>query len=445
MKREWRTTVLAIGLVVLLFCVPSIVMAGGGQEKAPEEGDAQAEPEEKTVVIAYNEYFTKSFGPAEPPLDAIKSAVSEKYPHITVEFQTTPLQAGAWHDTYVTWFMSEDSKVDIYGVGAYWTAEFAEAGWIVPLEDKVDQALLDKLRDTYLDAHSYEGSLYGLGPWWGGIGGLYYREDLLDEYGFEPPETYEELVEISETILEDNPDMTGWTWPAMNDTVLVNRWTEFLHGFGGSFFHSDGSSAVNSDAAVEALTFMRSLIEDDISPEEITTWKEEDAQTRFVNGNSIFHSGRQDMMFWLDDPEQSEVVDKWGFIQNPAQQDGEHAGFYEGWAFSISKFSDVPDAALKVLEVMFSFPVQKKFNLSQGPLQAHEDVYTDEDVLENNPNMEIIEKVAGSAVPPIPSPDYVEISDVLKRQLHSVLTGQKDPRPALDEAAKEIDEISKNQ
>jgi multiple sugar transport system substrate-binding protein len=440
MKKEQKFLVFTVVLISLLLLLPVLVMAGGAKESPATE----PEMKEETVVIAYNEYFTKSFGPADPPIDVIKAAVSEKYPNITVEFQTTPLQAGAWHDTYVTWFMSQDSKVDILGVGAYWTAEFGEAGWLQTLDDKVNPALLKELNPSYLEAHSYNGRLYGLGPWWGGIGGLYYRKDLLDEYGFQPPKTYDELVRIAKAIKADNPDMTGWTWPAMNDTVLVNRWTEFLHGFGGEFFKADGSAAVNSDAAVKALTFMRSLVRDGISPPEITTWKEEDSQTRFINGQAIFHSGRQDMMFWLDNPEQSEVVGKWGFIKNPAQPGGKSAGFYEGWAFSINKYTDVPDAALKVLEVMFSFEVQKLFNLSQGPLQAHMDVYTDPEVLANNPNMEIIEMVADSATPPLPSPYYVEVSDILRRNIHAVLTGQKEPGPALNEAARDIDNIVKN-
>jgi multiple sugar transport system substrate-binding protein len=426
-------------LMVFLLLAPALLIAGG----AKEEAAAPAEDQEQTVVIAYNEYFTKSFGPADPPIDVIKAEVAKQYPNITVEFQTTPLQAGAWHDTYVTWFMSQDSKVDLLGVGAYWTAEFGEAEWLMPLDDKVDPDLLKQLNPSYLDAHSYNGKLYGLGPWWGGIGGLYYRADLLDQYGFKPPKTYDELVKICKTIQADMPEMTGWTWPAMNDTVLVNRWTEFLTGFGGKFFNDDGTSAVNSKEAVAALTFMKSLIDEGISPEEITTWKEEDSQTRFVNGQSIFHSGRQDLMFWLDNPEQSKVVDKWGWVKNPAKPAGKSAGFYEGWAFSINKFTDVPDAALKVLEIMFSFEVQKLFNLSQGPLQAHMDVYTDADVLANNPNMEIIEKVADSATPPLPSSDYVEVSDVLTSYIHSVLTGQTDPKSALDAAAKDINKIVK--
>ncbi len=439
MERHWKSRVLIISLCLLMF-IPALVMAGGSKDK-PESTSAAMEVKEETVVIAYNEYFTKSFGPAAPPIEVIQQEVAKKYPNIKVELQITPLQAGAWHDSYVTWFMAQDSKVDILGVGAYWTAEFAEAGWLMELDNIVDKNILAELNPAYLSAHSYNGKLYGLGPWWGGIGGMYYRKDLLDEYGFNPPETYDEVVKICKTIMADKPEMTGWTWPAMKDTVLMNRWIEFLIGFGGTYFNSDGSSAMNSDDAVEALTFMKSLIDSGISPKSITTWKEEDSQIKFLNGDAIFHSGRQDLMFWLDNPEQSKLVGKWGFIKNPAQADGKSAGFYEGWAFSIGKYTDVPDAALKVLEVMFDFPVQKLFNLSQGPLQAHMGVYTDPEVLANNANMAIIEKVADSATPPIPHPDYTQMSDIMVDNIHEVLTGMTEPKKALDAAAKSINTL----
>ncbi len=90
---------------------------------------------------------------------------------------------------------------------------------------------------------------------------------------------------------------------------------------------------------------------------------------------------------------------------------------------------------------MFDFPVQKLFNLSQGPLQAHMDVYTDPEVLANNPNMAIIEMVADSATPPIPHPDYTQMSDILKENIHAVLTGITEPKQALDDAAKRINTL----
>jgi ABC-type glycerol-3-phosphate transport system substrate-binding protein len=117
------------------------------------------------------------------------------------------------------------------------------------------------------------------------------------------------------------------------------------------------------------------------------------------------------------------------------------AGFFEGWGFSINKYSDNPEAAGKVLEVMFDFPVQKAFNLSQGPVQAHMDVYSDPDVIANNPNMPLVEAVADTAIPPIPSPAFAEISVILSEEIHAALSGIKSAQAALDDACAQIDTI----
>jgi ABC-type glycerol-3-phosphate transport system substrate-binding protein len=127
---------------------------------------------------------------------------------------------------------------------------------------------------------------------------------------------------------------------------------------------------------------MKSLFDTGVTPREALTWKEEESLVRFGSGQAIFHSGRQDLMFWLDDPNQSKVPGLWGFIPQPAAPGGHPAGYLEAWAFSINKFSAHPDAAAKVLEVMFGYNVQKAFNLSQGPLQANMDIYKDPDVIE---------------------------------------------------------------
>ena len=220
MKKRVKATTFIVGLALLLLVAPVLVMA---------------QTAKTTVTIAYNEYFTKTFGPAVPPIDAIKAEVAKKYPNINVQFQVTPLTMQGMHDAYVVWFMAKDSSADILGVAANWTAEFAVANWIKTLEDKVDPALLKQLNPAYLAAHSYQGHLYGLGPWWGGIGGLYYRKDLLSKYGFAAPQTYDDVTKIAKAVVKSNPGMTGWTWPAMDDAVLVNRWTEYLSGFGGKF------------------------------------------------------------------------------------------------------------------------------------------------------------------------------------------------------------------
>lgn len=395
------------------------------------------------VTIAYNGYFEKTFGPAKPPIEAIREEVAKKYPNIEVRLNIMPYEAGPWRDNYLAWFQAEDGTTDLIGMGLYWLPEFAQTDWLLPLNDIISPAILSKLNPAYLNAFTANGKLLALGPWWGGIGGLYYRKDLLEAAGIKPPETYAELVDAAKKIMAQNPGMSGWTWPALKDQALVNRWVEYLNGFGGTYFDSSGKCVMNSKEGVAALSFMKSLFDEGITPKEALTWKEEESQVRFISGQAIFHTGRQDMMFWLNDPAQSKVVDKWGFVPMPALEPGKGAGFFEGWGFSINRFSNNPQAAAKVLEVMFDFPVQKAFNLSQGPVQAHMDVYRDPDVIKNNPNMPLIEKVASTAIPPIPSPKFADITSILSEELHAALTGLKQPEAALNAACAQIDAISK--
>ncbi len=396
--------------------------------------------ETEIVTIAYNGYFDQTFGPADTPITVIREEVAKKYPNIQVEFNIMPYEAGPWRDNYLAWFQAEDGTTDLIGMGLYWLPEFGKAGWLMPLNDMVSPEIMENLNPAYVDSFTYNGDVLALGPWWGGIGGLYYRKDVLEEAGLEPPQTYDELVEIAQTITAENSELSGWTWPALKDQVVVNRWVEFLNGYGGTYFDENGQCVMNNEQGVEALEFMIGLIDEGITPKEALTWKEEESQVRFASGQALFHTGRQDMMFWLDNPEQSEVVDKWGFVPMPGQE-GAGAGFFEGWGFSINKNSDNPEAAAKVLEVMFDFPVQKAFNLSQGPVQAHMDVYSDPDVIENNPNMPLVEAVADTAIPPIPSPAFAEISVILSEEIHAALSGIKSAQAALDDACAQIDTI----
>ncbi|MCL4393307.1 MAG: extracellular solute-binding protein [Chloroflexi bacterium] len=396
-------------------------------------------PTKKTVVtIAYNGYFNKTFGPADPPIKAIQDAVAKKYPDIEVVLNVMPYEAGPWHDTYVAWFQGQDSSIDLIGVSNYWLPEFGQAGWLLPLDGKISKDVLSHLNPAYVQAFSYKDQILGLGPWWGGIGGLYYRKDLLTKYNLQAPKTYDDLVNDVKTIQAGEKDMSGWTWPALKDQVLVNRWIEYLNGFGGTYFDANGKCAMNSAQGVAALKFMKSLFDTGVTPKEALTWKEEDSMVRFVSGQAIFHTGRQDMSFWLDDPTKSKIAGKWGFIPNPAAPNGHAAGYLEAWAFGINKYSTNPDAAAKVLEVMFSFDVQKAFELSQGPLQANMDVYTDPDVIKNTPSMPLIQPVAATAVT-LPSPKFSDISLILQEELSSALTGTKTTDTALNDACTRID------
>jgi multiple sugar transport system substrate-binding protein len=405
-------------------------------------------PVVETVVVkpmqlsfAGHEYFNMTFGPADPPLEVMRQTAAEAFPGTEIQLIMQPLDGNKYHDNLATYFVAKDPTVDVMYAAGYWMTEFGAAGWLVPLQDKLDPAVLAKYDQASLDTFTYKGDLLGIGPVWGGIGGLYYRKDLLDEAGLSAPETYDDLIAACDAILPNYPDMGCWDWPAMRNLVLVNRWSEYLYGFGGQYKDENDQCAMNSPEGVAALEFMVSLFEDGYTPQEALSWKEEDSNIRFVSGNTLFYSGRQDLLFWLDDPTRSEIAGKWDFVVNPAQPGGRHSGFTEFWAFSISASSDNIDEAVQMLNVWADTPTMVAVNLGWGPIQGNQEVYEDPTVLESNQYLPLIQTIAKSALAPLPSPNYGEVVDSLQAEIHSALSGTKTAQQALDDACAAIDAI----
>ena len=167
-------------------------------------------PTKKTVVtVAYNGYFGKR--PSARPLrrlDALKRRGCQEVPRHRGQLNLMPYEGGAWHDSYLTWFQAEDPTIDLFGVARYWLPEFAEQGWLLPLNDVVDKKIVDQPDAGDGGGFHFNGKLMALGPWWGGIGGLYYRKDLLEKAGIQPPKTYDELVAAAKQIMKANPGMS---------------------------------------------------------------------------------------------------------------------------------------------------------------------------------------------------------------------------------------------
>lgn len=91
---------------------------------------------------------------------------------------------------------------------------------------------------------------------------LYYRADILEEAGVEPPKTYEEVVAAGQAIRDagimENPfafnSKAGWN--------LAEEFVNMYSGMGGSFFKpGTAEPAINNEAGVKALEMMKALTE----------------------------------------------------------------------------------------------------------------------------------------------------------------------------------------
>lgn len=433
-------------VVLMMLLVVVLAPAGGDQEASRSAGDEAdmersktADQEPVTVTIGYNRFLQSSFTDAPAPLKRIRQEVSKRYSDIDVKLNILPDKVTAMRDAISVWMTARDGTVDIYGMDTPWVTQFGEAGWAEPLGEAIPE-LRKHFVETGLQTFSHEGKVLGV-PFWGSISGLYYRADLLEEYGFEPPTTLEEMLRIADTITEERPELTAFTWPGAKAESLVMVFADMLHGFGGSYRSPDGSYAFSSPEAREALGFMTRLIEEGYSPEQTTAWRADESRKRFVQGKALFTWHNSDLVTWLDDPERSEVVGDWGFIPSPARPEGRRVGVTGGFAFALNPHSDTPEAAMKVMRVLSSRPIQKAFALAWGPVQYYEGLYEDPEVREANPNASKITQVLEHAVSRPPSNDYAQLSSILQQELHAAVTGGKTPRAALRTVSRRVEQL----
>src|SRR6266536_864209 len=101
-----------------------------------------------------------------------------------------PTSADQQRSQFVTNLSAKSSSYDVLGIDVVWTAEFAKSGWLLPL-DQGQLPLGDELKPA-VDTAMFEGKLWAA-PFFTNAGLLYYRKDILDKAGKQPPKTYDEL------------------------------------------------------------------------------------------------------------------------------------------------------------------------------------------------------------------------------------------------------------
>jgi len=116
--------------------------------------------------------------------------------------------------------------------------------------------VLKEFTDASLQPFRFQGGLYGL-PEQQLFLMMFYRKDILDELGLEPPETWEELYYIIPAIQKVNMEVSLPV--AVNNGGNYDPWgamesySTFLYQEGGQIYNGDGiSSALDTEEAIRA-------------------------------------------------------------------------------------------------------------------------------------------------------------------------------------------------
>jgi multiple sugar transport system substrate-binding protein len=360
----------------------------------------------------------------------------ESHPDIQVVQRITPDAADQRHQLYVQWLNAGASDPDILQLDVVWTAEFAAAGWLLPLDAFGPDT--ESFFPVAIATNRWEGKLYAL-PWFVDVGMLYWRTDLLDH----PPRTFDELSRQAAGARDHAGLPFGFVWQGARYEGLVTVFLEHLGGFGGRILDEAGRVVVDADPAVQALTYMRDAIyQSGIVPHVALTWQEE--QTRFVfqNGQAVFMRNWPYAAAFLQDRPESQVAGKFAVAPMPAVPSGSSTAALGGSQLAINVNSDYPQAAYKVIEYLTQPEQMLERARLVGQYPPRPALYEDialAEVLAVPPAQ--IRGIIERAVPRPVTPVYTELSEILQIRLHRALTRQQEPAEALTEAARAMREL----
>jgi multiple sugar transport system substrate-binding protein len=372
--------------------------------------------------------------------------VVEAYNQAQDEVQVTyielppPSASTEVHQALVQQLARRSGTPDVFTQDIIWIAEFAAAGWAMPLDDVIDDATKAEYFPGIIDGCTWQGQLTAL-PWFVDSGMLYYRTDLV---GDKAPETWAELAESAEQLMADQRARFGFLWQAKQAEVLVCDLVSFVTSNNGGILAPDGETVLIAEpAAVEAVQFMHDTIARyKISPQDVLSWDEEPSRRPFTAGQAAYLRNWSYVWTIAQDAAESEVVGKVGVAPLPHFEGGKSAAALGGYQYGVNASTKNREAALDFVQWMSSPETQLRFATQLGLAPTRQAVFDEPALAEAQPFMQTLKPVFVGATPRPVTPKYPQVTLVLQSEVSRALVSG-DVKGALETARERIEAIVK--
>jgi multiple sugar transport system substrate-binding protein len=363
---------------------------------------------------------------------------NQQHPKIKFKIIEAPSDSNQVEDLYTSSFLLGNSPYDLVYMDIVWTPKFAAAGWLRDISDRLTTEAAQQYLPGDLAGGKYQDKLYRL-PFRSDAGMLYYRQDLLEQAGYQPPETFAELLTISQDLQRQGLAEWGYVWQGKQYEGLAAMFVEILQGNGAYWVNPDTLEVgLDQPEAIASVDFLRTAIAQKVSPPGVTTYAEEETRLLFQNGKVAF---LRNWPYVYSLAEDSAIAGKYQ-IQPMVHGVGKKSGAtLGGWGLGISTTTKHPDAAWQVLEFLSSEESQREFVLETGFLPSRVALFNDPEIVAKYDYYpQLLDVVQSSALRP-PIAQYAQASDILQRYLSAAITGNMAPATAMENAAQETRDL----
>jgi trehalose/maltose transport system substrate-binding protein len=374
------------------------------------------------------------------PRVVLIDAFEKAYPHIHVNLQSAPTDTDTNRASLITTISGGATSPDVYMGDVIWPAQFGHAGLAVPLSKYFPSSYWSSFAPGLVSGATYNGQVYGA-PFFEDQGFLYYRKDLLTKEHLSVPTTWQQLETDAVKIKNAGLTKYGYVWQGDSYEGLTCNFMEYLGSAGGSVLNSGMSkSTLDSPAAVQAATFMRSLITSGASPSAVTTFQEANAMSAFATGQAAFlRNWDYGWSYSQTKSSPSTVVNDVGVAPLPSfpGQPSPGTSNIGGWNLYINPHSKHIAADVTFIKWMTSPAAQTILGTQFSEIPTVQSVRSSAAVQKVNPVLAIVGKTR--LIPrPAQTPQYAKVSQAIYTNINSMLSGSTSPSAALSAASGQI-------
>ena len=365
-----------------------------------------------------------------------------------VNVVSTPNSATERLALYQQILAANSADIDVFQIDVIWPGILGSH--FIDLAEHIDQEVIDQHFETIVQNNTLDDRLVAM-PWFTDAGLLYYRADLLEKYGKQPPTTWQELTDTAREIQEGERDggndrMLGFVFQAKAYEGLTCDALEWIDSFGGGqIVAEDGTITINNERAAAALELAASWI-GDIAPEGVLNYAEEESRGVFQSGNAVFM--RNWPYAWaLGNAPDSPIAGKIGVTQLPkGGEDGKHTGVLGGWQLAVSKYSQNAELAVDLVRHLTSPEEQKRRAIKGSYNPTIATLYEDPEILEASPFFGGLYDTFTNAVArpsQVTGDKYNQVSSEFFNAVHAVLSDKMDAASSLGALERSLDRLSR--
>ncbi len=327
-----------------------------------------------------------------------------------IDLAALPADADQQREQLVRRLAAGDPAIDLMGMDVIWTAEFAQAGWVLPWSGRRAAAVRQGRLASAVASASYRNRLWAA-PFTSNAQLLWYRSDRVPS----PPATWAQMIDIAERLGPDG------TIQAMGERYegLTVFFVSLLASAGGRVLAPDGHTvSLQAEPTRRALEVMRRLARSPASDPSLSTTREDQARLAFESGHSSF-------------------MINWPFVWPSAQANAPAVAAHMGWArwpavlpgmpsrvalggvnLGVGAFTRHPELAFEAAQCLVSAPNQRLAATLGGLPPTIAALYDDAEVRARYPFADLLRETLRDGVQRPPTPFYADVSLAISHTLH---------------------------